>query len=206
MEKTFSRETAACFTGHREIPARDIPAVRKRVASALLQAYGNGYRVFYCGGARGFDTIAAREVLRFREEHPEVRLVIAVPCASQADRWPAEDRETYREILDAADEAVILSETYYNGCMQHRNRYMVDRSSLCLCYMVRFEGGTWYTARYAMQEGILLKNLAMKDADASVVLRENSWNSTSTFRSVSGNAGIVHLSRFRQRKAGKRNT
>ena len=204
MTENYSRETAACFTGHRIIPDRDIGALRRRIYSALLQAYGNGYRVFFCGGARGFDTIAAQEVIRFRIKYPDVRLVIAVPCASQAKRWPDGDRETYRSILDASDETVILSDTYYSGCMQNRNRYMVDHSSLCLCYMTRFEGGTWNTVRYALHEGITLKNLAMKDADG-FVLRENSWNYIYMFRSAYGNAGIVRLSHFRRMKTVKKN-
>ena len=198
------RETAACFTGHRMIPVRDIPSIRRRIVSAVQQAYENGYRVFFCGGARGFDTIAAQEIIKFRGSHPDVRLVIAVPCAAQAELWPEKDRETYHSILKNSDETIVLSESYYNGCMQYRNRYMVNHSSLCLCYMTRFEGGTWITVRYALHEGITLKNLAMRDTDRTV-LRENSWSSTFTFRSVQGNAGTVHLSHFRRMKPGKRN-
>lgn len=204
VEFNPDRAETACFTGHRMIPEEDMASVRARVYAAAQQAYETGYRTFLCGGARGFDTIAAREILRLRALHPEIRLVIAVPCATQADRWNAADRKAYREVLSAADRTVVLSQDYYDGCMQNRNRFMVDRSSLCLCYMTRFEGGTWSTVRYALHEGITLKNLAMKNADPSV-LKENAWNCISISHSVSGNASTVLSSRFRRLKHKKRN-
>ena len=42
-----------------------------------------------------------------------------------------------------------------------RNRYMVDNSAFCVCYLNRQKGGTMYTALYAMQEGLPLLNLAI---------------------------------------------
>jgi len=204
VHEAFSRQTAACFSGHRTIPARDTPALRYRISAALQQAFTDGYKVFICGGARGFDTIAAQEVIRFRMRHHDIRLIIAVPCASQCWRWPDRDKTAYRSILAQADDVWILSETYYNGCMQYRNRFMVDHSSLCLCYLARFEGGTWNTVRYALHEGVPVKNLAM-DNVVKNVLRENAWSCIYTSRSVYRNAGIVHLSHFRQKKIRKMN-
>ena len=192
MKYDIVPESTACFTGHRNLRQTDLPEIRSRVAGAISQAYENGYRAFLCGGARGFDTLAALEVLKFRSSHPDIRLIIAVPCSSQADRWTAEDRKVWQSVCDKADDVNILSDSYYNGCMQARNRYMVDASSLCLCYLVRFEGGTWSTVRYALHRGLLLMNLAMPD-EPVLTMREKQWNCTFTFRSVSENAHTVHL-------------
>ncbi len=153
------------------IPEAEITRIRKKTGSAVEEAYERGCRTFICGGARGFDTIAAQEVLESRRIHTDIQLVIAVPCASQADRWPLKDRKIYREILGHADKVIILSESYYSGCMQNRNRFMVDNASVCFCYMTRFEGGTWFTVRYALHQGLMLKNLAMHDV--CDVLKEN---------------------------------
>ena len=190
-----SRERTACFTGHRNIPEEDRALLKEKVRTALLQAWERGYRVFLCGGARGFDTLAALEVLTFRREHSDIRLFLVIPCATQAERWSNEEKGIYRSVLEQADERIILSETYYNGCMQARNRYMVDASSLCFCYLKRFEGGTWSTVRYALHCGypVTLKNLAMAE-DPAAGMKENQWNFTYIFPSVSGSAGIVHLS------------
>ena len=180
-----------CFTGHRMIPPEEVSVLRQKIRTSVQEAYERRYRVFICGGARGFDTIAAQEVLLIKNEYDDIRLVIAVPCASQADRWPQREKEIYQSILNRADEVIILSEEYYTGCMQNRNRYMVDNSSLCLCYLKSFEGGTWSTVRYALHKGISLKNLAMQND--SVVLKEHSWSFICIYHFVLKNVSIVHL-------------
>ena len=192
MKYSLAPEFTACFTGHRNLRRTELPEICSRVACAIDQAYKSGYRNFLCGGARGFDTLAALEVIKFRELHPDIRLVIAVPCATQADRWTDEDRKIWQSVCEKADEVVVLSESYYNGCMQARNRYMVDASSLCLCYLVHFEGGTWSTVRYALHRNLILINLAMPD-EPVLTMREKQWSCISTFRSVSENAHTVHL-------------
>ena len=47
--------------------------------------------------------------------------------------------------------------------MMVRNRYMVDRSSLCLCYLRKASGGTKSTVDYAKKAGLQLLNLAEPD-------------------------------------------
>ena len=199
MKTDYQKSETVCFSGHRTIPASDVNALKQRLQEAVRTAYDSGYRVFVCGGARGFDTLAALEVLKCRSHCPDIRLVIAVPCLSQADRWPVKDREIYWSILQQADEKVILSDFYYSGCMQNRNRYMVDAASLCICYMTRFEGGTWFTVRYAVRSGVPVKNLAMPLGKDST-LKETSWNYTYISPSAQENASIVLLSRSRLRK------
>ena len=202
--KHFIRSETACFSGHRMIPEQDLAAIRQKTSSAVTDAYNKGYRTFISGGARGFDTIAAEEVLHLRKHYPDISLVIAVPCASQADRWPKQDQEVYRHILNSADDVILLSESYYEGCMLTRNRFMVDNASLCLCYMVRFEGGTWYTVRYALHQSVMLRNIAMGSTSLTV-MKEPSWNSIYTFRSAEENATIVRLSRSRANCTRKKN-
>ena len=189
----------ACFTGHRVIHESDLTVVRAITFAAVRSAYLDGYRVFISGGARGFDTVAAREVLRFRTVHPDVRLVIAVPCAGQSDKWPAADRAEYHSILCDADQVIVLSDIYYDGCMQSRNRFMVDHSSLCFCYMTRFEGGTWSTVRYALHQGITLRNLALLIQNPGL-LKENTWNCICTSRFASENVSTVRLFPFPVRR------
>ena len=44
--------------------------------------------------------------------------------------------------------------------MFKRNRYLVDHSSLCICYLTRQTGGTAYTFNYAKNKGIEIINIA----------------------------------------------
>ena len=204
MDQVNCPSGTVCFTGHRIISPDRMDEVKRFTLLAVEEAYDAGYRTYICGGARGYDTVAAKAVLFFRRNHPDVRLVIAVPCASQAEHWPEKEKDDYRMILNRADSVIILSEAYYNGCMQSRNRYMVDHSALCICYMTQFKGGTWSTVRYALHQGIGVKNIAIHCTGKSI-LKENSWNYTSTYRSASGNVSIVHLCHFRKSLQKKTN-
>ena len=185
-------ETTACFTGHRTVLLSEEQNLRFRLSSVLLQAFESGYRTFMCGGARGFDTLAAEEVIRFRESHDDVRLFLAIPCANQTDRWNEKEKNLWKANLEQADEVKILTETYYNGCMHARNRFMVDASSLCLCWMKRFEGGTWFTVRYALRNSLTVINLAMPDPNPPA-FRENVWNCIFTSPSAFVNVRTVPL-------------
>lgn len=157
-----------CFTGHRAIPARDAIDLTLRLDRQLEQLYAQGFRCFMDGGARGFDLLAAERVLALRQRHFDVHLVMVLPCGDQTLRWPERDCRRYESILYAADETRVLAPSYYRGCMLVRNRHMVDRSALCLCYLNRAKGGTVSTVAYALRRQLPVINIAMGDAGAAL--------------------------------------
>lgn len=161
------RQMTVCFTGHRQLAEQESDAVSVKLDLLLPKLYQQGYRRFLCGGALGFDTLAAEAVMRLQATHSDVMLVMAIPCATQAMRWNEADTRRYEQILYAADETHVLSPAYYNGCMMVRNRFMVDRSALCVCYLNKMKGGTMSTVAYAVQEKLSVLNLAMVDDDAA---------------------------------------
>ena len=170
------------------------------LAKTLAEIYRKGYRSFYCGGALGFDTLAALEVLRLRQKHPDVRLIVVIPCGNQDARWPAASKLIYRQILKEADETVQLADHYFAGCMQIRNQYMIVRSGLCISYL-RPEcnsGGTWSTCMMAHKKGIPIINLANELTTEK--LRESKCSYTYTLRSAKGN---VHTADLFPMKTGK---
>ena len=120
---------------------------------------------FLSGGAVGFDTIAAETVLEIAADYPNVELVIVRPCADQAHGWSARDTARYESVLARASEVVTLAPAYRPGCMQARNRYLVDHSSVVLCYLTERSGGTAYTVRYARSRGVPVLNLAPAQTD-----------------------------------------
>ena len=156
-------EHTACFTGHRDLPADIIPRVKSGLASVIANVAKEGYDRFICGGALGFDTLAAQAVLEYKKEHPEVRLLIAVPCKTQSNGWSTKDQEIYRQIISEANEVRILAEKYTRGCMQTRNMFMVDRSSLCIAWLTSMNGGgTMNTVKYALKQSVRVINVAME--------------------------------------------
>ena len=70
----------------------------------------------------------------------------------------------YEQLLYLSDETRVLSPRYYDGCMQARNNYMVDRSSICVAYMKRLGGGTLFTVKYALSEDLPVVNIAVPSA------------------------------------------
>lgn len=147
------------FSGHREIPAERVAPLCALLRRAIVYAYEQGCRSFFCGGAIGFDTYAAKEVILFRVKHPDVRLVLMLPCADQADGWSRHKKAAYDYILSEADEAVILSDAYSRGCMHKRNRALVERADMLICYVGRESGGSFQTMRLAKEKGIAVHNL-----------------------------------------------
>ena len=192
--------STAFFTGHRRLSREELARLPALILQCVSDAYDAGYRRFFCGCALGFDTQAALQTVRFRETHPDTVLLLAIPCADQSDRWTGPDREVYRRILSLADDRIVLSPAYYRGAMLTRNRYMADRSSLCICYMTHWKGGTASAVRYAMaREPMRIVNLAAGNTEPDL-LREDRWNYTFISPSAGRNAATAPLLLSRGRK------
>lgn len=149
-----------CFTGHRKIPQAELPILKGKLRAAVEDAIRRGYRYFGAGGALGFDTLAAQTVQHLKPIYPQIRLILVLPCESQTRGWSQADVETYMKLKQAADKVVYTSKDYYNGCMQKRNRHLVEHSSLCICYMKDEHSGTGYTVRFAKEKDRRVINLA----------------------------------------------
>ncbi|MBR5139744.1 MAG: DUF1273 family protein [Clostridia bacterium] len=137
------------FTGHRQIPPEHRAKLTQLIARAVAYAYGEGCRVFITGGAVGFDTLAAREVIRFRMEHSDARLILALPCIEQDAKWSDAQKNSYAFILEAADEVLYLADSYTSGCMAERNRYLAERADILIAYSGRTNSGAAQTVRMA---------------------------------------------------------
>lgn len=160
MAVNIERSSACSFTGHRAIPSGMTDYLFKRIEDGIDYLYSHEVNTFLTGGAVGFDTLAAKAVIERRKVHKDIRLILVIPCRDQTRAWKQADIETYEHIKGLADEVICLSEHYYNGCMHCRNRYLIDNSCACICYLSQVNGGTEYTVRYAKEKGLAVFNLA----------------------------------------------
>ena len=107
--------------------------------------------------------LCEQEVLRLRERFPQIRLHLILPCPpeEQTAKWNIKQKAEYQRILNAADDVEILSETYYDGCMQKRNARLVELCGICVCYLneKRSNGGTAQTVRMAKKRSVDVVNL-----------------------------------------------
>lgn len=146
IERIDKASPSACvFTGHRRLEADFSARKLKKEIKKMMSA---GVAVFYNGMAMGFDLIAAEQVLELKKKFPSVKLIACVPCYGQEKYFSEEDKRRYAAILKKADETIILSDHYYNGCMQNRDRYMADRADVMIAYCKKEEGGAAYTVKY----------------------------------------------------------
>ena len=148
-----------CFTGHRKLLSKDIPKIKKHLENEITALVQQGVIYLGCGGALGFDTLAAKTVIKLRNTYPQIKLILVLPCTDQTRCWPQKNKTEYKNIIYNADKVRILSEHYYNGCMQASNRFLVDNSSICVCYLRQEHGGTAYTVKYAEKNGKTIINL-----------------------------------------------
>jgi len=156
------RQSACSFTGHRpgklpwKFDERDVRCVvlKRRLADAVESAYTEGYRHFLCGMAQGCDLYFCECVLALRDRYPDVTVEAVLPCPTQTDDWSEKDRERHRRLVARCDYETMVSEKYTPGCMQRRNRYLVDHSSLLIAAYDGGSGGTRNTIAYALERGI----------------------------------------------------
>lgn len=146
------REHICCFTGHRILP--NDPTFLPRLEQVICDMAANGVTCFFAGGALGFDTLAARTVLRLKMAQPALSLVLMLPHKGQADKWSGRDFLVYEAIKRGADQVIYVSEEYDPMCMFRRNQRLVDASSHCICFLRKERSGTAYTVRYAKRQGI----------------------------------------------------
>lgn len=128
--------------------------IEKRLEDELVKLILQGVVYFAAGGALGFDTLAAMTVLRLRDRYPQIRLILVLPCAGQTRGWKDADVRKYEWIKSRANKVTVLSVAYYRGCMHARNRYLIDHSAYCVCYLRKAEGGTAYTVACAEKQGL----------------------------------------------------
>ncbi len=156
------RSQTVCFTGHRQI-IEDTAAVEARVTEIAEKLIQQGYLCFCAGGARGFDALASRVILRLQEKYPLVKLVLVLPFLNQYQHetgWTEQDITEYHHLKAAASELIHLQQDYSKGCYFKRNRCLVDAASVCVAYQRSNSGGTAYTVRYAAEQGLRIINCA----------------------------------------------
>lgn len=162
MDTLTERLRSVCFTGHRTLPSGEgLSHIIKVTDSVITAAYSSGYRVFITGGAVGFDTLAACRVIVAKKKLPDIKLRLALPCRNQTERWTRiEDLRLYKQIMGYAEKIDYITDFYNDTCMLERNRFMVDRSALCIAYCTKQKGGSAYTLNYAKKEGLGIINIA----------------------------------------------
>lgn len=145
------------FSGHRSCKAESCAALEGVIEGLALR----GYTTFISGMAEGFDIIAAEAVLALKRRGVAVSLVCAVPFRGHEMTMPsAAWRKRYADIIAAADNVVVLSESYSVNSYRERNDYLVERADALVCYYSgKSVSGTGYTVKKALKKCIEVVNI-----------------------------------------------
>ena len=147
------------FSGHRTIKQSHRAKISALIMRAIEYAYGEGCRSFYSGGAIGFDTLAAQQVIRFRMSHPDVRLILLLPCVDQDAKWTSAQKDMYSHLLREANKTAYISDSYTDTCIKRRNEALATVADIMICYLSRRTSGTGQTVALAKSLGQRVYNL-----------------------------------------------
>ena len=158
-------DNVLAFTGHRPkdiFNSYDPYEPRNKAFLMQLRALieknivEHGVDTFITGMALGVDMWAARIVLALKQKYPHIKLIAAIPCKEQDSRWIGESKREYADILAKCDEQHLLFDGTFEqnkGCMNQRNRWMVNKAGRVIAVWTGKEnGGTWDCVKYAREQ------------------------------------------------------
>lgn len=91
----------------------------------------------------------------YRDDNSSLVLVLPYLSAEYEN-----NEETFQEYYDEVEICQSSSAAHFKAAMQIRNREMVDRADLVLCYIERQNGGAYQTVLYAKKHNKKVVNLA----------------------------------------------
>ena len=132
---------------------RDARSFPELVSLCQKSIYGPALRSMQLDKKTGLP-VYAEAVLSLGERHEDAVLEAAIPCPEQAEHWSEEHRRRYEALLERCGMLTVVSHSYTPDCMEKRNRYMVEQSSVLLAVYGGGRGGTFNTIRYALKAGL----------------------------------------------------
>ena len=148
-ENMIEKKTCA-ITGHRVLPD-DLN--KNALYDALENLILEGYDLFLCGMAEGFDLLCLEMLFALKTKY-RIFVEACVPYIGQEKNFSQKNKSLYRELIEGCEYKTVLSENYFNGCFLARDRYMVDKCDLLFAYCTKETGGAAYTVAYAKSKSV----------------------------------------------------
>lgn len=148
------------FFGHRYI---DNPLKVEELLEEQIRKLINEkeYVDFVVGRNGEFDQCASSAVLHarknVRDDNSALVLVLPYPTAEYLN-----NEEYFHDYYTDVEISYSASMAHPKSAIQIRNREMVDKADLVICYIEHNVGGAWQTIQYAIRQGKTVINLAEK--------------------------------------------
>lgn len=149
---------AVAFFGHRQVYEHGrILQQLEVLIMELLQK--KEYVEFLVGRNGDFDQLVSSVVLHtqrhYRKDNSSLTLILPYLTAEYIN-----NRESYEDYYDQIEISDEASHAHPKAAIQIRNRKMVDRADLIVCYINHHNGGAYQTVQYAKRQGKVVINLA----------------------------------------------
>ena len=147
-----------CFFGHREIyNLFELEEKLEEHIRILLES--KEYVEFLVGRNGEFDQLVSSTVRRVKRNYRDDNsaLVLVLPYLSAEYE---KNEEAFQEYYDEVEICQSSSAAHFKAVMQVRNREMVDRSDLVVCYIEHNSGGAFQTVQYAKKKNKEIVNLS----------------------------------------------
>ena len=139
------------FFGHRYIdnPLKIEELLEEQIRKLIDE---NEYVEFLVGHNGDFDRCVSSAVLRVRKNYRDDNssLVLMLPYATAEY---LNNEEYFHRFYTDVEISYKASKAYPKSAIQIRNREMVDRADLVVCYIEENAGGAWKTIQYAIAKG-----------------------------------------------------
>lgn len=142
---------ACTFFGHRECYELDAGVLEDTIAGLIHQ----GVDTFYVGSQGGFDGMVYRCLKSLRKVYPHIHISVVLAYL------PVEKREGE----DMSDTVYPEIEGPPKFAIERRNRWMIDASEYCVCYVNHPWGGAFKFIRLAKRRGLTIINLGSADME-----------------------------------------
>lgn len=151
------------FFGHRYI---DNPLKVEELLEEQIRKLINEkeYVDFLVGRNGEFDQCVSSTMLRVRknvrDDNSALVLMLPYPTAEYLN-----NEEYFHDYYTDVEISYAASMAYPKSAIQIRNREMVDRADLIICYVEEKRGGAWQTIQYATIQEKNIINLAQNEED-----------------------------------------
>ena len=146
------------FFGHRYID--NLLKVEELLEEQIRKLINEKEYVDFLVGRNGeFDQCVSSTVLRVRknvrDDNSALVLMLPYPTAEYLN-----NEEYFHDYYTDVEISYAASIAHPKSAIQIRNREMVDRADIVICYLENNHGGAWQTVKYAIDQKKKVVNLA----------------------------------------------
>ncbi len=138
------------FFGHRESFGLDLQKLSNTIESLIKE----GVDTFYVGNQGTFDSTVYHILKQLCINYPFIKISVVLAYIPTIEQ----------PLVDMQDAVYPPIEGHPRFAIERRNRWMIDTSDYCICYINKIWGGAYKFAKTAKQKGLTVINLGTLDS------------------------------------------